>query len=247
MHSELVVSLSGVRSATLDDCADLTAELDARGVPVSLLVVPRRPGGSAALEWIRQRVIGQRSKRGDALLVHGYDHTLDPLGCWGSNTVARLGRRAEFANLPAHEAGLRLRAATILLERLELWTDAFVPPRWLASAGTLRALRQHGYRVCADATAVHDLRSGRAHRGRVLGFGGLAPGPRAEPLWCRAFVFGAARIARRGGLVRIAVNATDLARSARRSALLDAVDMALHHHACPRTYRTVTTQPVLAA
>ncbi len=244
VHSELVVSLSGIRSATLDDCVDLTAELDARGVPASLLVVPRRPGGATTLHWIRER-----STRGDAVLVHGYDHTLDPLGCWGSHTVARLGRRAEFANLPAHEAGLRLRAATILLEHMELRTDAFVPPRWLASAGTLRALRHAGYRVCADATAVHDLASDRAHRGRLLGFGvlGLAPGQRAEPWWCRAFVLGTARIARRGGLVRIAVDGTDLTRSARRSALLDAVDMALHHHARPSTYRAVTGQPALAA
>lgn len=243
MHSELLVSLSGICSATLDDCVDLTAELDVRGVPTSLLVVPRRPGGSTTLNWIRER-----SNRGDAVLVHGYDHTLDPLGCWGSHTVARVGRRAEFANLPAHEAGLRLRAADILLECLELRTDAFVPPRWLASAGTLRALRHAGYRVCADATAVHDLASDRTHRGRLLGFGvlGLAPGQRAEPWWCRAFVLGTARIARRGGLVRIAVDGMDLTRSARRSALLDAIDMALQHRAHPSTYREVTVQPALA-
>ena len=247
--SQLLVSLSGIRSATLDHCADLTAELDARGVPASLLVVPRRLGDSAALHWIRQRTMSQRSNRGDVVLLHGYDHTLDPLGCWGSHTVARLGRRAEFANLPAHEAGLRLQAANILLERLELRTDAFVPPRWLASAGTLRALRQHGYRVCADATGVRDLESDRVHRGRLLGFGvlGLAPGERAEPWWCRAMVLGAAHIARRGGLVRIAVDATDLARPARRSALLDAVDIALHHHARPSTYRAVTVQPALTS
>jgi uncharacterized protein len=247
--SQLLVSLSGIRSATLDHCADLTAELDARGVPASLLVVPRRLGGSAALHWIRQRTMSQHSNRGDVVLLHGYDHTLDPLGCWGSRTVARLGRRAEFANLPAHEAGLRLQAANILLERLELRTDAFVPPRWLASAGTLRALRQHGYRVCADATGVRDLESDRVHRGRLLGFGvlELAPGERAEPWWCRAMVLGAAHIARRGGLVRIAVDATDLARTARRSALLDAVDIALHHHTRPSTYRAVTVQPALTS
>jgi predicted deacetylase len=241
--SQLLVSLSGIRSATLDHCADLTAELDARGVPASLLVVPRKLGGSAALHWIRQR-----SNRGDAVLLPGYDHTLDPLGCWGSHTVARLGCRAEFANLPAHEAGLRLRAANILLERLELWTDAFVPPRWLASAGTLQALRRHGYRVCADATAVRDLESDRVYRSRLLGFGvlGLVPGERAEPWWCRAMVFGTARIARRGGLVRIAVDATDLARNTRRSALLDAVDIALHHHARSSTYQAITGQPELA-
>ncbi|MGH3753316.1 MAG: DUF2334 domain-containing protein [Pseudonocardiaceae bacterium] len=234
------MSLSGICSATLDDCAELTADLDARGVPASLLLVPRRPGGSAALHWIRER-----GNRGDAVLLHGYDHTLDPIGCWGSHTVARLGRRAEFANLPAHEAGLRLKAAHMLLERLELRTDGFVPPRWLASGGTLRALRQHGYRICADATAVRDVASDLVHRGRLLGFGvlGPAPGERAEPWWCRAIALGAARTARRGGLVRIAVDATDLARGARRSALLDAVDVALHHHARPRTYLEVIAAP----
>ncbi len=241
--SLLLVSLSGIRSATLDDCAALTAELDARGVPTSLLVVPRRPGGSAALHWIRER-----SERGDAVLLHGYDHTLDPIGCWGPHAVARLGRRAEFANLPAHEAGLRLKAAHILLERLDLRINGFVPPRWLASTGTLQALRQHGYRMCADATAVRDLASGRVHRGRVLGFGvlGLAPGERAEPWWCRAITLGAARTARRGGLVRIEVDAADLTRSTRRAALLDAVDIALHHHARPGTYPSVIERPALA-
>lgn len=243
------MSLSGIRTATLDDCAALTAELDSRGVPVSLLVVPRRPGGGAAINWVRER-----GSCGAAVLLHGYDHTLDPIGCWGLHTVARLGRRAEFATLPAHEAGLRLRAAKILLEHWDLRPDVFVPPRWLASAGTLRALRQHGYRVCADATAVHDLCSDRVYRARVLGFGvlevgmlGLAPGERAEQWWCRAMALSAARTARRGGLVRIAVDASDLTRSARRSAVLDAVDAALHHGATPSTYSAITGQLARAA
>ncbi|HEY6425253.1 MAG TPA: DUF2334 domain-containing protein, partial [Pseudonocardiaceae bacterium] len=241
MPTELVVSLSGIRGATLDDCAELTADMDARKVPMSLLVVPRSPGGGAVLQWIRGR-----GNQGDAVMLHGYDHTLDPIGCWGTHTVARLGRRAEFATLPAHEAGLRLRAANILLERLDLRTDAFVPPRWLASAGTLQALRTHGYRVCADATTVRDLRADRVHRGRLLGFG-LVQGERAEPWWCRALVLGAGRAARRGGLVRIAVDATDLTRSGRRSALLDAVDIALHHRARPSTYPALAGQSALAA
>jgi predicted deacetylase len=82
---------------------------------------------------------------------------------------------------------------------------------------------------------VHDLRAGVAHRGRVLGFGGM-PTQHAEPWWCRAMVLGAARAARRGGLVRLAVDATDLTRPGRRAALLDAVDIALHHGALPGTY-----------
>lgn len=240
------MSLSGIRSATLDDCAALIADLQVRGVPASLLVVPRHPGGEATVGWLRER-----RERGDAVLMHGYDHTADPLGPWGSYTVARVGRRAEFAALPAHEAGLRLHAANILLERRGLRSDAFVPPRWLASTGTLRALRHRGFRICAHATSVHVLSTNQVHRGRVLGFG-LGPGERAEPWWCRALVLGAARVARRGGLVRIAVDGLDLARSGRRSALLDAVDIALYHRARPSTYPLVdagtkTGHPALAA
>jgi uncharacterized protein len=242
--AQLLVSLSGIRTATLDDCAALADELDVRGVPASLLVVPRAPGGRAVLRWIRERC-----DQGYAVMVHGYDHTADPLGAWGSYTVARVGRRAEFATLPAHEAGLRLHAANGLLERLDLPTDSFVPPRWLASPGTLRALRHRGYRVCADAAAVHELPAHRVHRGRVLEFGlfGLGHGARTEPWGCRAVVLGAARSARRGGLVRIAVDATDLARSGRRSALLDAVDVALHHRARPGTYPALGASAALPA
>lgn len=176
--------------------------------------------------------------------MHGYDHTANPIGAWGSYSVTSLRRRAEFATLPAHEAGLRLYAANILLERLDLRTDAFVPPRWLASPGTLRALEHHGYRVCADATVVHELHSNQVYRGRVLG---LAHGERVDSLWCRAMVLSAARTARRGGLVRIAVDAADLARGGRRAALLDAVDVALHHGAHPSTYLQLGAQPALAA
>jgi uncharacterized protein len=239
----LLVSLSGIRTGTLDACATLIADLDARRVPVSLLVVPRDPGGRAALRWLRQR-----RDRGDALLMHGYDHTADPLGPWGTYTVASLRRRAEFATLPAHEAGLRLHAASLLLERFDLRTDAFAPPRGLASPGTLQALRQRGYRVCAEAAAVRDLRSGQVHRGRELGFGmlGLAPGERTTPLWCRAIARGVARAVRQGALVRIAADARDLASSGRRAALLAAVDLALHHRAHPGTYRTLTERQELA-
>lgn len=235
------MSLSGIRPATLDDCVAVASVLDTRGVRVSLLVVPRQLGAGAVLEWLRQRVV-----QGDALALHGYDHTPDPLGCWGPRTPARVGRRAEFAALPAHEAGLRLRAARILLDRLGLNSDVFVPPRWLASAGTLRALPQHGYRICADAAAVRDLDSGQVWRARVLGLAALglgSSGPvasqRAELWLCRALALAVGRAVRRGGLVRIAVDGAELARPARRSAVLDAVDLALAQGAKPSTYGAV--------
>lgn len=221
-----MVSLSGISTPALDRCAELSAELAHRKVPLSLLVAPRMPGsvGPDAVAWIRQR-IGQ----GDALLLHGFDHAAEPY-----TRALTLGRKAEFAALPAHEAGLRLTAATVLLERMELATDCFAPPRWLASHGTINALRRKGFALCADLAGVRDLRGGIVYKGRVQGFG---HGDRTEPWWCYALVLGAARGARRGGLVRLAVDATDLVRSGPRQALLDAVDIALHHGATGLTYR----------
>jgi uncharacterized protein len=233
--ARILVSLSGINAWTLDRGAELSDELAARGVPLSLLLAPRIAGAdqpAAVLDWVRAR-----RAAGDALLQHGYDHTAEPRSIVGR-------RRAEFATLPAHEAGLRLIAAGTAMERLTLRPDGFVPPRWLASPGTLIALRRKGFDLCADLVGVRDLRAGTVHRGRVLGFGF---GERTEPWWCFALVMGAARTARRGGLVRLAVDTADLVRTGPRQALLDAVDIALHHGARALTYPGLVTRPTLRA
>ena len=222
--ARLLVSLSGINAATLDRGAELSDQLADRGVALSLLVSPRVAGADqpgAVRAWVRQR-----RAAGDALLQHGYEQAAEQ-----RSLVVR--RRAEFAALPAHEAGLRLVAAGSAMERLDLAPEGFVPPRWLASPGTLVALRHKGFSLCADLVSVRDLRTGTVHRGRVLGFGF---GERTEPWWCFALVMGAARTARRGGLVRLAVDTADLLRSGPRQALLDAVDIALHHGAEAVTY-----------
>jgi len=228
-----MVSLSGINAWTLDRSADLSAELSARGVPLSLLFAPRVAGADqpkAVLSWVRER-----RAAGSALLQHGYDHVADPR--------TRIRRRAEFASLPAHEAKLRLTASAATMERLAIETDAFAPPRWVASPGTLLALRHKGFTLCADLLGVRDLRTDTIYRGRVQGFG---VGERTEPWWCFALVMGAARAARKGQLVRLAVDTADLARSGPRQALLDAVDIALHHGATAVTYpglvRTAATE-----
>ena len=149
-------------------------------------------------------------------------------------------RGAEFAALPAHEAGLRLVAALAAIDQLGLRADTFVPPRWFASPGSLTALRRHGFEVCADAMAVRELRSGTVHRGRVHALG---PGEFAEPWWCRALVLGAGRAARRGRMVRLAVDSADLERPGPRQAIIDAVDLALHHDIRPTTYAAFARPP----
>lgn len=225
VSARLLVSLSGITARTLDHAATLTDELAARAVPLTLLLSPRVAGADQSrpvLDWVRDQ-----SATGAALLQHGFDPA-----------DSRSRRRAEFAALPAHEAGLRLIAAGVAMERLGLLPQGFVPPRWLASPGTLVALRRRGFDLCADVIGIRDLRTGIVHRGRVQGVG---TGERTEPWWCFALVMGAARTARRGGLIRLAVDTADLTRSGPRQALLDAVDIALHHGANPTTYPALRT------
>ncbi|HEX2133677.1 MAG TPA: DUF2334 domain-containing protein [Actinophytocola sp.] len=231
MTARLLVSLSGITAATLDRADDLSAELTARGVPLSMLLAPRFAGAhhpDPVRTWIHTR-----QTAGDALLQHGFDPSAD----------ARR-RRAEFAALPAHEANLRLIAAATTLERLNLTPQGFVPPRWLASPGTLTALRRRAVPLCADVVGIRDLRAGTVHRARVQGFGF---GERTEPWWCFALVMSTARQARRGALIRLAVDTADLTRPGPRQALLDAVDIALHHEAQPRTYPDLLTRPTTKA
>ncbi|TDV39988.1 DUF2334 domain-containing protein [Actinophytocola oryzae] len=224
VSARLMVSLSGINAWTLERSADLSRELAARGVPLSMLFAPRIAGvdqQAVVLNWIREQ-----QAAGNALLQHGYDHAADP-------RTRTIRRRAEFASLPAYEAKLRLTASATAMERLNLTSAAFAPPRWVASPGTMLALRHKGFTLCADLVGIRDLRTETVHRGRVQGFG---VGERAEPWWCFALVMGAARAARRGQLVRLAVDTADLARSGPRQALLDAVDIALHHGATALTY-----------
>lgn len=230
-----MVSLSGINTWTLDRSADLSAELADRGVPLSLLFAPRVAGAdqpNVVLTWVREQ-----QAAGNALLQHGYDHAADP-------RARMIRRRAEFASLPAHEAKLRLTASATAMERLCLTTEAFVPPRWVVSPGTLLALRHKGFTLCADLLGIRDLRTDTVHRGRVQGLGF---GERTEPWWCFALVMGAARAARRGHLIRLAVDTADLARSGPRQALLDAVDIALHHGAAAVTYPTLLSATAKAA
>ncbi|MFD9888407.1 DUF2334 domain-containing protein [Amycolatopsis sp. NPDC059027] len=223
VDARLLVSLSGITPRTLHRCADLAAELERRKVPLSVLYAART-GDGPVTEWTRVR-----AKAGDSVLLHGYDHRVTP-----THRTVHLGKKAEFAALPAHEARLRLIAAKAALEGTGLAVDGFAPPRWIASQGTLQALAEHGFTLCADLVSVRDLESGESWRSRVLEFSSQSQ--RTETVRCFALVLASARAARRGGLVRLGVEAADLARPGLRQALLDAVDVALENRAFGSTY-----------
>jgi uncharacterized protein len=233
MATRLLVSMSGISAESLDRGAAFAAELDARGVNLSQLFRPA-PADAALVRWMHER-----GAAGDAIVLHGFDHTADPIGNGHSAAPARIGRRAEFAALPRHEAGLRLTAARRALAAAELWTDAFVPPRWLASPGTVEALREQGFAVLADELGIRALQAGWSVDARILGFQRtIADDRKAAEAWrCRVLLAETTRAARRGGLVRINVRAKDLRRPARREAALAAIDAALALGATPTTYR----------
>lgn len=178
MTATLIVSVSDLSASELRDCARFGTELDSRLVPASWLLPPRpRTGshdaGAPHIGWLRERL-----RVGDALVMHGFDHAVPPLA------RPRLGRRAEFAGLPSHEAALRLIAANRAMAELGLHSDVFAPPRWLSSPGTLVALRKRGFRVCADNVGVRLLERTGPHgdliRARVLSYGNPTGVPLVE-------------------------------------------------------------------
>ncbi len=225
--------MSGISARTLADVDAFCGQMDARGVPVSLLVAPRLKGGyrldqdPGTVEWLAARRAG-----GDAVLLHGYDE------------AATKKRRGEFAALPTHEANLRLMAADRVLEHLGLRTRLFAAPGWTVSSGTVKALPQNGFRLLAALHGMTDLVRQTTVRARVLGIG---EGFLAEPWWCRMLVLSAERTARRGGVVRVAVAAPQLPKSGPLQAMLDAVDLALLHDAAPTVYQWRASRAVLDA
>jgi predicted deacetylase len=229
----LIVSVSGICERTLDDVAEFCEKMDNRSVPVSLLVAPRLKGGyrldqdPVTVEWLT----GRRAV-GDAILLNGYDD------------AATKKRRGEFATLPAHEANLRLMAADRVLEHLGLRTRLFAAPRWTASPGTVTVLPRNGFRLLADLHEITDLVRQTTVRARVLGIG---EGFLSEPWWCRMLVLSAERVARRDGVVRVAVAATHLRKPGPLQAMLDSVDLGLLHGCEPTVYEWRADQAILDA
>lgn len=230
---QLIVSVSGISATTLADVVRLSEHLDARSVPLSMLVAPRLKAGyrldtdTPTLDWLTRRRDG-----GDAIVLHGYDE------------AATKRRRSEFAVLQAHEANLRLMAADRILDHVGLRTRLFAAPGWSVSPGVEMVLPRNGFRLLVGLAGVTDLVRGTAVRTRVLGIG---EGFLAEPWWCRTLVLSADRVARRGGIVRLAVSAKQLRTPGSRQAILDAVDLALMHGSVPTVYRWMPRTALLDA
>ncbi|WP_207630582.1 MULTISPECIES: hypothetical protein [unclassified Actinopolyspora] len=217
--TRLVVSLHGIGGAeALDRCERFAADMQARGVALSLLVAPAELTDPAVSDWLLRR-----RARGDFPVLHG---------------VGGVFHHAESAFdaprfLPRHEAGLWLAAANAVLEARGLSTEVFAVRANRVSDGTLRALRESGFGLCAGPAVLHDLRAEATHRVDARVF----TGPRGEVGRCRALRLGTERSVLAGRwLTRLAVSAADLLAPRRRLAVADAVDGALARGAVPVTY-----------
>ena len=221
MSASLVVSIAGINADTLDACHDLATELDRRSVPLSLLIASGSLTDRVATDWVTERATGS-----DALVLHGFDH--------GDNNVSTTRRLLTGGVLvPGHEASLKLISLRSRLDALGLHPECFAPAHWVIAPGALGALRRAGFRVCAELHGVRDLHRDTVRLGRVIGFG---QGEHGLSWRCLAVVMSAARTARKGSLVRLAVDGSMLVRPGVLGALLDAVDIALHPSATPATY-----------
>lgn len=222
MPGHLLVSISSIFSQTRADAAQLISDLDTEGIPVSLLVAPHIDGNwhlakdRATKEWLEEQ-----EAAGRLLILNGFDQPVQ-------------GRRAEFANLNAHEARLRLKGATRQMKKIGFSSKIFAPPRWRMSPGTLEVLPSFDFRLAVSTRGVHDLRDDDFHQTRNLSFG---EGFGAAKWWRRNIVRAAQRSARRGNSVRLSTSARNLSDPKVAHDFLKAVTKAAAAGAKPADYR----------
>ncbi len=231
-----VVSVHDVAPATVAASRHWVAELDARGVRATLLVVPgpwRNPpllADPELIEWLRGC-----AGRGHETSLHGFDHRGVAGGARWRQAVNLIAARGcgEFGALDEEAARIRLRLGLAVLDEAGIETTGFTPPGWLSSPGTRRALRSLGFRYLTSHLAVHDLAHGTAVRMPALSH---RPGGAGERFGSRLMTTAARRWARTGRPFRIALHPADLERPALREAALAAIEEALAAGALATTY-----------
>jgi uncharacterized protein len=241
--SRFVVSVHDVSPATASESRRWVDDLDERGVPASLLVVPG-PWRERTLAqdpefaaWLRACVA-----RGHELCLHGWEHTAPSASAPGRDVVGNLVARgcAEFWYLDEDQAAARAQQGLDVFAELGLTTTGFTPPGWLASAAALRGLRRVGLRYVTSHGSVTDLRSGRRHRALVICH---RPHSRGERMGAALMSRGPRVLLGHGRTLRIALHPDDLLRPGLREAALQGIERALAIGAVPLTYEALLERP----
>lgn len=234
----VVVSVHDIAPGTAAQTMSWLRDLDARGIPATLLLVPGRWRGRRLAEDPELvEAMLEAGTRGHELALHGLHHQAVPgQGPIWRRGVARVLARgaAEFATLPRHEATARLHEGLDELAWIGVTPVGFHPPGWLISPDGIRALRACGLRYYSTHLAVHDL----VHTPRRISAPALChrPGGFGERLGATIMEAAAKRLARAGRPFRIALHPDDLARPGLREAALRAIDDAVELGARPTTY-----------
>jgi predicted deacetylase len=239
------VSVHDVAPATAEATATWLGDLDARGVPATLLVIPGPFQGGPVLTGAPDLIADLRAAagRGHEPSLHGFRHEGGRAGPGWRRTVDRLLVRGagEFWDLTPDQARDLLRAGLDVLADADIGVTGFTPPGWLASPGARQALTELGFHYWTSHLAVHDLTSGTVHRMPALSHRPGGVGERAGALLMGAAARG---FARRRTPFRIALHPADLGRPGLREAALDAIDAALAAGGQALTYEEFVTLQV---
>jgi len=223
----LVVSIHDVAPASAEQTARWCSDVDSLGIAVSLLVIPGEWRGMRLSDAPDlARVLAERARRGDEIVLHGLTHTAGPEGPWHRRAVGRAVARgaAEFAALDVAQARQRLRDGRAFLSAVGLAAAGFCPPGWLASPGSVTALADEGFSYVTTHRGLLDLRSRRTHWGFALSH---RPGGAGERLGVALMSAAARRTTARGGLIRIALHPDDLSRPGLRDATVRTIEAVL--------------------
>lgn len=266
MTSPLLISVHDVASGTAAPSLRWLADLDRRGIPATLLLVPGPwRGPNLAADGALVDAVLAAGDRGHELALHGYYHVATH-GAGGllrrgvAQVVARGG--AEFASLSQDEADARINAGLDELASIGVAPAGFHPPGLLVSPDTVHALRRNGLRYYATHLGVNTLRltaGGRPVPGETddsssdgaaaelrLTAPALAHRPGravAEQFGSRLMTQAARRLVAEGRALRIALHPDDLARPGLREVTLRAIDDAIAAGARPTTYAAALGLP----
>jgi predicted deacetylase len=213
----LCIALHDVAPATWPQCARLLDLVDALGAPpVTLLVVPDWHGqGRIQAAPAFLRAIQGRIDRGDEIALHGYVHRDDAAaprtpGAWFRRRVMTAGE-GEFAELPCDIAQTRIDRGLKQLRRQGWQVDGFVPPAWLASAGTRLALQRSGLRWTSTHTTLIALPGEACGTVQRIAAPCLTASSRSawRRLASRAWLRGSLSVAARTPLLRVGLHPAD--------------------------------------
>ena len=224
---QLLVSIHDIAPASASATERWLADLDARGVPATLLVIPG-PWRGSRLSQSPDLVaaLHDAASRGHELALHGWAHKAGPTGPPLRRAAAQLIARgaAEFAALDVVDATARLSAGLAELAALDIEPVGFHPPGWLASPGAYQALRRVGLRYSSSHLFVRDLITERRYTLPALSH---RPGGSGEVFAARLMHKSAAAMARRGRSFRVALHPDDLLHPGLRATTLAVIDEAL--------------------